>query len=83
MENLQKLEEYLNLATANGGFKTSAQAMNAGQTLQAVVKDFQAFPVSTRLCPFQAFAQEVNRLKQFEPEGEPAPEKEKPNLKKK
>lgn len=63
MENLQKLEEYLNLATANGGFKTSAQAMNAGQTLQAVVKDFQAF------------AQEVNRLKQFEPEGEPAPEK--------
>lgn len=71
MENLQKLEEYLNLATANGGFKTSAQAMNAGQTLQAVVKDFQAF------------AQEVNRLKQFEPEGEPAPEKEKPNLKKK
>ena len=71
MENLQKLEEYLNLATANGGFKTSAQAMNAGKTLQAVVKDFQAF------------AQEVNRLKQFEPEGEPAPEKEKPNLKKK
>ena len=71
MENLQKLEEYLNLATANGGFKTSAQAMNAGQTLQAVVKDFQAF------------AQEVNRLKQFEPEGEPAPEKEQPNLKKK
>ena len=70
-QDRKKLEEYLNLATANGGFKTSAQAMNAGQTLQAVVKDFQAF------------AQEVNRLKQFEPEGEPAPEKEKPNLKKK
>lgn len=63
MENLQRLEEYLNLATANGGFKTSAQAMNAGQTLQAVVKDFQAL------------VQEVNRLKEFEPKEEEKPKK--------
>ena len=42
MENLQKLEEFLNLATANGGFRTSAQAMNVGLTFQAVVKDFQS-----------------------------------------
>lgn len=71
MENLQKLEEFLNLATANGGFKTSAQAMQAGLTLQAVVKDMQSL------------AQEVNRLKQFEPKEDEESSSAKPTPKKK